>query len=144
MTKTLEPGDWGLGTDPDGRLTIGTEAASDIARAFGTTVDALRRVNYIERGGRIYVGQRLKIPAGATNFKQLNQPSTPPSYAAEESATSATPQVVMNSGGTKSHKVRVGDTLWEIARQYGTTTANLRRLNNLGRTGRIYPGQILH
>jgi membrane-bound lytic murein transglycosylase D len=115
----------------------------DIARAFGTTVDALRRVNYIERGGRIYVGQRLKIPAGAANFKQLNKPSTPPSYAAEAKAAPSTPQVVMNSSGTKSHKVRVGDTLWEIARKYGTTTANLRRVNNLGRTGRIYPGQIL-
>ncbi len=115
----------------------------DIARAFGTSVDALRRVNYIERGGRLYVGQRLKIPADASNFKQLNQPPTSPSYAAEKSAAASTPQVVMGSTGTKSHKVRVGDSLWEIARKYGTTTANLRRLNNLGRTGRIYPGQVL-
>jgi membrane-bound lytic murein transglycosylase D len=115
----------------------------DIARAFGTTVDALRRINYIERGGRIYVGQRLKIPAGATNFKQLNQPSTPPNYAAKNEPKSSAPQAVVSSSGTTSHKVRAGDTLWEIARKYGTTTANLRRLNNLGRTGRIYPGQIL-
>lgn len=41
MTKTLEPRDWGLGTDPDGRLTIGTEAASDLARAFGTPLHVL-------------------------------------------------------------------------------------------------------
>jgi LysM repeat protein len=49
----------------------------------------------------------------------------------------------VGAGGSTSHKVRAGDTLWEIARKYGTTTANLRRLNNLGRTGRIYPGQVL-
>jgi LysM repeat protein len=39
--------------------------------------------------------------------------------------------------------VRRGDTLWDIARKYGTTTASIRRLNGLGRSSRIYPGQLL-
>jgi LysM repeat protein len=73
----------------------------------------------------------------------LNQPATPPSYAAKDEPKSSDPQVVVSAAGSTSHKVRAGDTLWEIARKYGTTTANLRRINNLGRTGRIFPGQIL-
>ena len=100
----------------------------DISRAFGTSVDALRRINYIERGSRIYVGQKLKIPSNATYFADRNSGS----YA------STSP-----SGKTGSYKVRSGDTLWDIARRFGTTTSRLRSLNRLGRSSRIYPGQVL-
>jgi diaminopimelate decarboxylase len=41
MNRPLEPRDWGLGTDASGRLTIGTECAVDLARAFGTPLHVL-------------------------------------------------------------------------------------------------------
>ncbi len=107
----------------------------DIARAFGTTVDALRRSNYIERGSRIYVGQKLKIPVSAKRLKDKNQTGT---------RSSKTYASTADTGGKLSeHKVRSGDTIWDIARKYGTTTARIRRLNGLGRSSRIYPGQVL-
>lgn len=108
----------------------------DIARAFGTTVDALRRVNYIERGSRIYVGQKLRIPASATKLKDKNSGSTP-TYAAKDKSSSS-------SGSSKrTYKVRSGDTLWDIARANGTSTSRIRAMNGLGRSSRIYPGQVL-
>ncbi|MDH3891989.1 MAG: LysM peptidoglycan-binding domain-containing protein [candidate division Zixibacteria bacterium] len=108
----------------------------DIARAFGTTVDALRRINYIQRGSRIYVGQKLKLPSSAKQSpKSKSQGSS--TYASNNK-----PQKT-SSGGTKSHKVRPGDTIWDIARKYGTTSAKIRTLNGLGRSSRIYPGQLL-
>jgi len=113
----------------------------DIARAFGTSVDALRRINYIERGSRIYVGQKLRIPSSAANLKQLNKASSPRAYASKE--TRAPSSTGGTSGGSQTHKVRAGDTLWDIARMYGTTTSALRALNGLGRNSRIYPGQVL-
>ncbi len=106
----------------------------DIARAFGTTVDALRRVNYIRRGSRIYVGQKLKIPSSAKVKPQNN--SSKPTYAANKSSRSS-------SGKVSKYKVKSGDTIWDIARKYGTTTAKIRALNGLGRSSRIYPGQVL-
>ncbi len=115
----------------------------DIARAFGTTVDALRRINYIERGSRIYVGQKLKIPAGATTLADKNNidsKSSSTTYAGAEGDASA-PNA--SGSGTTKYKVRRGDTLWDIARKFGTTTARLRSLNRLGRSSRIYPGQVL-
>lgn len=105
----------------------------DLARAFGTSVDALRRVNYIERGSRIYVGQRLKIPSSATRLKELNSGSSGKTYASNKNG----------SGSSSRYKVRPGDTLWDIARKFGTTTSKLRSLNGLGRSSRIYPGQML-
>jgi len=41
MTGILEPQDWGLGTAADGRLTIGTVSAVDLARTFGTPLHVL-------------------------------------------------------------------------------------------------------
>lgn len=119
----------------------------DIARAFGTSVSALRRINYIERGSRIYVGQKLKIPSNATMLARKNSKSTKAGQRTFASGSSQSP-----SGGTNptisapkssTYKVRPGDTLWDIARMFGTTTAKLRRLNGLGRSSRIYPGQSL-
>ena len=109
----------------------------DIARAFGTTVDALRRVNYIERGSRIYVGQKLRIPSSATKLKNQNAKSGGSTYAATPGGDAST------SNSKKTYKVRRGDTLWDIARTHGTTTSAIRSLNGLGRSSRIYPGQVL-
>ena len=41
------------------------------------------------------------------------------------------------------YRVRSGDSLWEIARAYGTTVDRLKSTNNL-RGSRIYAGQLLH
>ncbi|MEA2030071.1 MAG: LysM peptidoglycan-binding domain-containing protein [candidate division Zixibacteria bacterium] len=107
----------------------------DIAKAFGTTVSALRRNNYVEHGSRIYVGQKLKIPSDAKYFAIKNvKSSTSGGYAKSD-------------GNKKSksgkYKVRYGDTLWDIARKYGITTSKIRQLNGIGRSSRIYPGQVL-
>jgi lysozyme len=96
----------------------------DIARAFRTSTSELRHINYLGNSSRIYVGQVLKIPGNYAS-------------AGKSAATIA-------KTSTVTHKVKRGDTLWDIARKYGTTTANLRRLNNLSRSSRIYVGQTLY
>jgi len=96
----------------------------DIARAFGKTPDQIRHLNNLDRRARIYVGQRLQIGLDSSGGSRT--------YAQSES-----------SNKTTKHKVRKGDTLWDIARRYGTSTTSLRRLNGLGASSRIYPGQVL-
>jgi len=44
--------------------------------------------------------------------------------------------------GVMAYSVRRGDSLWTIARQYGTTVAQLKAANSLGGS-RIYAGQVL-
>lgn len=113
----------------------------DIARAFGSTVDELRRINYLQRGSRIYVGQKLKLPSGVRNVDSPKVTTAKKTYAAADGAASRDAKV--SESGVRTHKVRAGDTLWDIARRYGTTTHILRQLNGLSRTSRIYPGQVL-
>jgi len=40
--------------------------------------------------------------------------------------------------------VKKGDCLWDIARRSGTTTKNLRLINDIGQNDRIYVGQIIY
>lgn len=49
-------------------------------------------------------------------------------------ATAAAPSVIT---------IQPGDTLWGLARQHGTTVAELQRLNDLGGSGMIYAGRTL-
>ncbi len=111
----------------------------DIARAFGTSVDALRQLNYIGRSSRIYVGQKLKIPSDATFLGDKNTVSRSSGYVSTVEPGSGS----SSAGKIQKHTVRPGDTLWDIARRYGTTTGKIRSLNGLGRSSRIYPGQVL-
>lgn len=117
----------------------------DIARAFGTTVNDLRRINYIERGSRIYVGQQLKIPASASKLKEKTQ-KAPMTYASKSDDQEEKPKTTSESESKKSvnkYTVRQGDNLWDLARRFGTTTSHIRKLNQMGPSSRIYPGQVL-
>ncbi|MBN8591500.1 MAG: LysM peptidoglycan-binding domain-containing protein [Anaerolineae bacterium] len=44
---------------------------------------------------------------------------------------------------TTTHRIQSGETLYRIARRYGTTVAELQRLNNLGTSTLIYAGNNL-
>jgi len=99
----------------------------DISRSFGTTPEALRKLNYLGNSSRIYVGQVLKLPGSARNTEVASRPNYDKQPA----------------GHTQKYVVKKGDTVWDIARKFGTTTATLRRLNGLGRSSRIFVGQKL-
>ena len=116
----------------------------DIARAFGTSVEALRRINFIERGTRIYVGEKIKLPPTAANY--ASEETAPAAVESTAGAPSPSSYVVADDQpvkGPAQHTVKSGDTIWDIARKYGTTTAKIRKLNGLGRSSRIHPGQQL-
>ncbi len=84
-----------------------------IARKYGTTVGKLKRMNGM-RGGRIFVGQKLKLMPGKAIAKKR----------------------------VRRYRIRRGDNLSKIAKQFGLTIRKLKKLNNL-RSNRILRGQYL-
>lgn len=48
-----------------------------------------------------------------------------------------------SSQRAKTHIVRTGDTLWDIARKHGLSVGELQRANNMGKRSRIKPGLTL-
>lgn len=95
-----------------------------ISRKYGTTVSKLRKLNNMRRRSTIRPRQKILVatkPAGSSsNNIQLAAATT----------------------GSKTHRVRRGDTLWEIAKKYDIGVSEIKRLNNL-RTNKIKPGDEL-
>lgn len=117
---------------PTGSAAIHTVAAGDtvysIAQRHGTSVDAVLAANGLTRASVIYPGQQLALTGS----------SAPPPAA----AAPATPPAPVAAGG-QTHAVAAGDTLFAIAKKYGTTVAELYALNGLASGAIIYPGQNL-
>jgi membrane-bound lytic murein transglycosylase D len=92
----------------------------DIARSFSVSIDSLCAANGFSRRQTIHPGQRLVIPDGST-----------PAAPAPAEATAET-----------MYRVRKGDTLYDIARKFGTSVSALKRINGI-RGSRIYPGDMI-
>ena len=98
-----------------------------IAQKYGTSVDAVLAANGLTRASVIYPGQQLAVAGGA--------PQAAPAAAAP--AAQAAPPAA------GSHAVVAGDTVYAIAKKYGTTTQVIFSLNGLDASSIIYPGQTL-
>jgi membrane-bound lytic murein transglycosylase D len=100
------------------------ESLSTIARRYHSSVRKIMRANNLHRSSYIVAGRKLKIPRRGTmpyrpkidRNKDLTLPST--------------------------HAVKSGDSLWNIAKRYGTTTQKIQSLNNL-QTTQLHIGQAL-
>jgi LysM repeat protein len=118
---------------PDERVRIvehriaGGETLSTIATRYGTSVAAITDMNGIQNQHRIRAGHTLLIPSGAA-----------------VSPTAARTAAVNNRerGERVTHTVRRGESLWVIARSYGTTPAAIKSWNSMS-SDRIYQGDKL-
>jgi len=100
------------------------QTLSTIARQYRTSVAKIMRANNMRRSNYIVAGKKLKIPLkGGVSYSSAK--TVDPKYA-----------------GTSAHIVKKGDSLWIIARRYGTTTRKIMNLNNLNNT-RLHIGQVL-
>jgi membrane-bound lytic murein transglycosylase D len=110
-----------------------------IAPRFGMTVANLREANGITGRIKVSPGHTLLV-AGHEGGEPLNmaalpeQPRLPQADPAPSSASSA--------ASVHTHTVRKGETLPVIARRYGTSVADLKRINHL-RSDRIAAGTRL-
>ncbi len=92
------------------------ETLSSIARKYGTSWQAIAQANSLQNPNQIYVGQKLKIPAGG-------------------GAT----------GCRIRHTVKKGEWVWQIARDYGVSPYDILAANGLTikSANTIYPGKVL-
>jgi LysM repeat protein len=99
------------------------ETLYSIARRYGTTASAIASANGLRNANFIWAGQRLRIPGSSSGGSSRGGGSVP------------------SAGGT--HVVRRGETLYSIARQYGTTASAIAAANGLRNPNFIWVGQRL-
>ncbi|MCL4834967.1 MAG: LysM peptidoglycan-binding domain-containing protein [Caldilineaceae bacterium] len=97
------------------------ETLSQIAEAYGTTVEVLRSLNNLGDVDFVWYGQRLIVESDETS--PLRESSVVQSIA--------------------YYRVQPGDTLSGIANAYGIGLAHLVELNRISPAGRLYAGQTL-
>lgn len=93
------------------------ETLFSIAQRYGITTAELMAANDITNPDRIYVGQQLTIPGGDTPAVEEEEPTY--------------------------HVVQQGETLLDIAVQYGLSIADLLEANDITNPDQIYVGQQL-
>ena len=99
------------------------ETVTALARRYGVSARELREANSLSTTARLSVRQTLMIPTRTTTSLPATTAGRPVATTARAtSSTPATPQV---------YRVRQGDTLFSIARQFSTTITELKRLNGL-------------
>lgn len=89
-----------------------------IAGRYGTTVSDIAQANGITNVNQIYVGQKLVIP----NCEPGTQPP---------------------AGDCFTYVVQPGDTLYSLARRFGTTVSDIALQNNIVNPSLIFVGQQL-
>lgn len=89
-----------------------------IANIYKTTVEQIAGINGITNPNLIFPGQRLRITVGSSDSG-------------------------INQMGHTIYTVVRGDSLWNIARKYGTTVQEIAQLNNIKNPNLIFIGQML-
>ena len=107
------------------------EVLSLIARKYRTTVTAIMRVNRLRSSRYLRVGWRLKIPAGRRYILEQQPVTRQPSA-----------ETVQQVPVKRKYVVKKGDSLWRIARRFGTTTDAIKKANSL-RNADLSIGQVL-
>lgn len=96
------------------------EFLGKIAEKYGTTVEEVKKANNLS-GNNLRIGQKLRIPA-TKNVEENKIVSV-----AEQPQT----ETVNTPDAAGSHTVLRNETIFTIAKQYGVTAYQLRKLNDL-------------
>jgi len=101
------------------------DTLKSIANLFGTSVDALLRLNpNVTNKNLIYAGQRLKVPVPGSPEPQPAPPAPAP--------------------GGQTYYVQKGDTLRKVAEKFGTTVDAILKVNpKITNRNLIYVGQAI-
>jgi membrane-bound lytic murein transglycosylase D len=114
---------------------------SEVARAAGMPLSTLKNLNAAYLNNRIEAttSAQLMLPAARAQQFSENQ-RRPIAVGSDRGLPDPDQRVPMHPYTT--HRVRTGESLWQIARHYAVSVAQLKRWNGL-HGSRLKPGAVL-
>jgi membrane-bound lytic murein transglycosylase D len=108
------------------------ETLAVIAQKYDTTSTEIAKANNLSNPNTISTGQKLKIPTSGESA------STEDSSGQKDNSSS-------KPGCRYQHKVKRGDWVWQLARDYNVSPYDILKANNMTvkQANTIYPGQVL-
>ena len=122
-SSQTKPSEASANLSPEMHLVRRGQSLSYIAAKYGVSLSSLLQANALKMNSILRVGQKLKIPS--VDSKSSNN-------AAED-----------RPSGSKTYRVKRGDSLLAISQRTGVGFSQLLRLNQLQRRSKIYVGQVL-
>ncbi len=105
------------------------ETLGEIAQRYNTTVAMLKLINSIHNPKKIRAGRTILIPLHGEKQK-IEDADTEPSVPVKDTDTQEI-----------RYTIQTGDTLWEIARRYGSDIETLIAVNGMGFNSILMPGE---
>ncbi len=102
------------------------QTLSSIAMKYNISPKAIAQANNLNRRCALTPGDSIRIPGPGAEVPQ-EIPAPPPT----------------DKRNTGTHTVRSGDSLWNIAKRYNTTTHGIKEMNRLSSDNSIVIGQVL-
>lgn len=114
-----------------------------IARRYQLDVNKLKEDNPAYKRGQIaaQAPRRILMPANLATYSFETAPKEIPEIASTPDDVAVNKATIEAHDG--NHQVKSGETLWSIAKRYGVSMNNLRKLNGLGRNAVLRIGQTL-
>ena len=131
--KTIEPlstANNAAASQPDSYVVQGGDTLIGTANRFGLSVTQLASYNNLSSRADLLRGQKLWLIPG-----KVTTPATTPAAPSTKPSKSST--------ATKNYKVKAGDGLIALARQFNVSTDTLASLNGINSTSSLYVGQTL-
>jgi LysM repeat protein/lysophospholipase L1-like esterase len=114
------------------------ESLSVVAQKFGVTVSELMDWNNLITT-KLSAGKKLFVRAPSSHAKKPTVTAAPPMPQDGKKTASAVKSTNLTAN---THKVKNGDSLWVIAKKYGTSVEKIKTLNGL-KSEKLQIGQIL-
>ena len=130
--KTIEPlsSSTTVASQPESYIVQSGDTLIGTANRFGLSVTQLASYNNLSSRADLLKGQKLWLVQG-----KVTAPESTPAAPSNKPSKSST--------ATKTYKVKAGDGLIALARQFNISTETLASLNNIGTTDSLYVGQRL-
>jgi len=122
----------------DKYYTVGSgDTLFSIAIKHKVSLKELMRLNHIGVTDIIKKGQKLRIPLTDYEKKLVAD------YKKKEAERKRLARLYKIETHITKHTVKSGESLWKIAKKYGVSIADIKRLNNLGKKAVIHKGMVL-